>query len=387
MATDKSSLDRRGFVKLTALGAVPALALSGSGESSHAAAPKPTRTTYEAAGGDRVRIGTIQSRSNPHSKGLATNPFSGRFRRGDLKKNVDAHLKWYEELIEQAGKDRCRLVVLTEDITRLSAAMTFLDDRSLFVDTVDWQTDRVADRLAAAAKRHGLYVVASYFAREGDAIYNVADLFAPTGDRAGRYRKVHLPEYELWQVKAGNEFPAFQTDIGWVGMLICYDQMWPESAACCAMSGAQIICQPSAAVLAEHHMQTRATDNQVHFISSTGRHSRVVSPKAEVLADAGDGNPGIAWADADINGATKPADDYFWEHLYSGIKDHKERVLKFRRPDAYGRLLEEHPPLLRQYPEGGVADTPEAIERVYAIHKEMRQRQAAGKRVPYHWHD
>ncbi len=383
---ENNKLNRRRFVQWTAVGAAPAVLAGAGNPRARAEEPQPVSPTHTSPNPNAVRLATIQSRSNPHVKGLNTNPFSDQFRKGDLKKAVDGHLKWYEQLIAQAANDDCRLVVLTEDITRLSPVMTYLDDRSLFVDTVAWQTDRVAERLAASAKKHRLYIVASYFAREGNRIFNVADLFGPKGDRIGRYRKVHLPEYELWQVTAGDEFPAFDTDLGWIGMLICYDQMWPESAACCTMSGAQIICQPSAAVLADYHMKTRAVDNQVHFLSSTSRNSRIVSPKADVLADAGDGNPAIAWADCDIDGATKPADDFFWEHLYSGIKDHKERVLKFRRPDAYGRLVESNPPLLEQYSAGGVANTPEEIERVYRIHKKMRQLQAAGKRVPYHWH-
>ena len=76
-----------------------------------------------------------------------------------------------------------------------------------------------------------MFIVACYFALEGDAIYNVADLFGPNGELVGRYRKVHLPQYELWQVTAGDVFPAFETALGWISMLICYDQMWPESAA------------------------------------------------------------------------------------------------------------------------------------------------------------
>ena len=59
--------------------------------------------------------------------------------------------------------------------------------------------------------------------------------------------------------------------------------------------------------------------------------------------------------------------------------------MKFRRPDAYGVLTSARPPLADQYPEHGVADTPEAIAEVYRIHKEMQQKMARGEQVPYHW--
>ena len=165
---------------------------------------------------------------------------------------------------------------------------------------------------------------------------------------------------------------------------ICYDQMWPEAASCCAMNGAQLICQPSAAVLQDYLMRTRAKDNQIHFISSAGRNSMIASPRAEILANAEENDPAIVWADVDLKKATL-ADDYFWEYLYSGIQDHKERHLKFRRPDTYKVLTEKNPPLADSYPEGGVANTPEKINNVYHTMKEMHIKGIRGEKIPYHW--
>ncbi len=262
--------------------------------------------------------------------------------------------------------------------------MTYLDDRSVFQTAVDKQTPLIFERFSASAKQNDLYIVACYFAREGDVIYNVSDLFGPKGDLVGRYRKVHLPQYELWQVTAGDAFPAFETELGWIGMLICYDQMWPESTSCCAMNGAQLICQPSAAVIADYRMRTRAKDNQVHMLSVAGRQSMIVSPHAEILADAEKADPKILWADVDLRGASM-GDELFWETIYSGIQDHKERHLKFRQPKAYEVLTQEHPPLADQFAEGGVADTPEAIEEVYQKHKAARLKWLNGESAPYHW--
>jgi len=150
------------------------------------------------------------------------------------------------------------------------------------------------------------------------------------------------------------------------------------------MNGAQLICHPSAAVLEDFLMRTRAKDNQVHYISSSGRNSMIVSPRAEILANAMDRDPAIVWADVDIQNATM-ADEYFWEYLYSGIQDHKERHLKFRRPDAYHVLIEQNPHLTNQYPEGGVANTPEKTRKVYQTFKQMYLKSMRGRKVPYHW--
>ena len=150
------------------------------------------------------------------------------------------------------------------------------------------------------------------------------------------------------------------------------------------MNGAQIICHPSAASLTDYHMRTRAKDNQVHYISSTWMNSMIVSPRAEILANAEKRDPAIVWADVDVQGATM-ADELLWEYLYSGIQDHKERHLKFRRPETYRVLTDPHPPLADQYPPGGVANTPESIAEVYRKHKEARQKILRGEKVPYHW--
>ena len=333
---------------------------------------------------ETIRISTIQSTRNPSVAGLRTNPFSDDFVLADLFESIERNLAWFETLFEQAAANQCQLTTVTEDFTRIAKTSTYLDDRAIFQEAVARQTPLIAERLSAAASKHDMHIVACYYALEDDKIYNVADLFAPRRGMVGRYRKVHLPQYEKWQVSAGSSFPAFETDLGWIGMLVCYDQKWPEAAACCALNGAQLICHPSAAMLPDYQMRARAMDYQVHVLSSTWKHSMIASPRAEILADAGDQETAVVWADVNLEGATK-ADKRFWEYLYSGIQDHKERHLKFRRPDAYGVLTEARPLLTNQYPEGGVADHPEAIEEVYRIHREMQQKIARGEQVPYHW--
>ena len=375
-------MTRREFIISSAAGAA---SVGFAGEAVASTPPDTvTKSTGRRSMSDTVRVATIQSNRVPTCDGLNTNLFRDDFSMDDLFQSIERRVAWYEGLFDQAGKEKCNLAVITEDFTRLSSCMTYLDDRSIFRTAVEKQTSLVPERLGASAKKHAMFIVACYFALEGDAIYNVADLFGPNGELVGRYRKVHLPQYELWQVTAGDVFPAFETDLGWISMLICYDQMWPESAACCAMNGAQIICQPSAARLKDYHMRARAMDNQVHHVSSTPGNSMIVSPRAEVLADAEEEDAAVVWADVDIRGGTM-GDELFYEYLYSGIQDHKERHLKFRRPETYRVLTENHPPLADQYPEGGVANTPEAISEVYRKQKLARLKGAQGERAAYHW--
>ena len=331
-----------------------------------------------------VRLSSIQTHYIPTIQSLRTNAFLDDFVLEDLFEQVERSVAWYEPLFERAAKNGAQLTVVTEDFSHTGYAKRYLEDRSIFRAVVQKQTPMIIDRVGAAAKKHNMYIVACYYAPEGDKIYNVSDLFGPKGDVVGRYRKVHLPQYELWQVAVGDSFPAFETDIGWISMLICYDQIWPEASAACAMNGAQIICQPSAAVLQDYRIRTRAADNKVHMVSTSAYRSKIVSPGGEILSDAGKEQHFTAWADVDIVESSK-AHPYFWEVLFSGIQDHKERHLKYRQPDTYRVLTDPHPPLAEQYPEGGVANTPEAQQQTYETFKEMYRRELRGEKIPWGW--
>jgi hypothetical protein len=103
-----------------------------------------------------------------------------------------------------------------------------------------------------------------------------------------------------------------------------------------------------------------------------------------VLADCGDKADTFVTAEADIAGGSLSPEN-FWEYLYSGIRDHRERHLKLRRPDAYKRLLESNPPALAGYPAGGLVNTPEAVREVYEKQKEEYRRSLRGEPQRYSW--
>jgi len=128
-------------------------------------------------GGDRIRIGTIQSNQVPSCSGLKTDPFSDDFSIQDFFTSIERRVAWFEQLLERAAGEKCQLAVITEDFTRLGSSMTFLDDRSIFRRGVEKQTSLIPQRLAALARKCSMHIVACYFALEGNDIYNVADLF------------------------------------------------------------------------------------------------------------------------------------------------------------------------------------------------------------------
>jgi len=168
----------------------------------------------------------------------------------------------------------------------------------------------------------------------------------------GHHRKVHLPPGERASFTAGEGFAAFDTPLGRMGMLICYDKVFPEAARALALDGAGIIAslsawpacrtQPASWTRRDREVrhfnlldQARALENQVVWVSAnqSGRlgrlrfpgHAKVVDPDGRVLSTTGS-RSGMALAHVDSPGAIDAARSEF-SHLAD------------RRPNAYGHPL------------------------------------------------
>lgn len=106
--------------------------------------------------------------------------------------------------------------------------------------------------LAAAAAEHGVVVVGSLFERRAAGLYhNTAVVFDADGSLAGTYRKMHVPDdplyYEKFYFAPGDTgFGCIATRFGRLGILVCWDQWFPEAARLSALSGARIILYPTA---------------------------------------------------------------------------------------------------------------------------------------------
>ncbi len=119
------------------------------------------------------------------------------------------------------------------------------------------------------ASERELYVVIGLPERAADGIYNSAVLVGPKGI-VGVYRKVHLFSEEKDWFRAGDRgFPLFEVEGVTVGLLICFDHLFPEAARTLALAGAEIICHPSNLILPELGQLTtrvRAAENRVFWI-------------------------------------------------------------------------------------------------------------------------
>ena len=189
------------------------------------------------------------------------------------------------------------------------------------VDQVAEEAEGRTYRALAAFARKSRSYLAYGFAERSDYIYNSAALVGPEG-LVGLYRKVHLFDRENLFFAPGNlGFPVFDLPFGRVGMMICFDWIYPESARTLTIKGAQLIAHPSNLVLpyCPDAMVTRCLENRVfaatadrvgaenrgsfdlRFIGTSG----VVSPRGEVLKRLGAEEAGIAVVNVDLRDAER----------------------------------------------------------------------------------
>lgn len=170
--------------------------------------------------------------------------------------------KQFEPLIADAARQKADLVVLGETVTYVGLGKSFAD----VAEPVPGPSTRYFGELA---KKHRLHVVVGLVERGGHALYNVAVLIGPDGAILGKYRKVCIPRSELTGgITPGSDYPVFDTKLGKVGLMVCYDGFFPEVARELSNRGAEVIawpvwgCNPMLAA-------ARACENHVYLISST----------------------------------------------------------------------------------------------------------------------
>ena len=106
--------------------------------------------------------------------------------------------------------------------------------------------------LSAAAKKHKITLVSSLFEkRTGGLYHNTAVVFGPNGKILGTYRKMHIPDdpgfnEKFYFTPGDTGFQPIDTPVGRLGILVCWDQWYPEAARLMALRGAQILIYPTA---------------------------------------------------------------------------------------------------------------------------------------------
>ena len=166
----------------------------------------------------------------------------------EFKGTKEATIAKTLELIAEAKKGGADLVVCQE----LHQTQYFCqsEDTNFFDHANEWQEDVAF--WGRVAKENGVVLVTSLFEKRADGLYhNTAFVFERDGSVAGKYRKMHIPDdpgfYEKFYFTPGDiGFEPIETSLGKLGVLICWDQWYPEAARLMALKGAKILIYPTA---------------------------------------------------------------------------------------------------------------------------------------------
>jgi N-carbamoylputrescine amidase len=271
---------------------------------------------------------------------------------------VDANLAVIENRVGEAALRGAKLVLLQE----LHNGAYFCQHESVDeFDRAESIPGPSTERLSALAKRHGVVLVSSLFERRAAGLYhNTAVVFEADGAIAGKYRKMHIPDdpgfYEKFYFTPGDlGFTPIDTSVGRLGVLVCWDQWYPEAARLMALAGAELLLYPTAigwdpsdaqdekdrqrnAWILSHRGHAVANGVPVLSCNRVGHepsplgasgidfwgNSHILGPQGEFLAEAG-GEATILTAEIDM-----------------ARSEHVRRIWPFlrdRRIDAYQDLL------------------------------------------------
>ena len=228
-----------------------------------------------------------------------------------------ANLAKAERLIEAAEAD---LAVLPE----LFATEFFAGEKDpRFFDYAEPVDGPLIRKMTEVARRTATMLAVPLFEYGSDGrYYNSTVLIGTDGATIGCYRKTHVPltlTHEKYYFAPGNAFPVFDTPLGRIGILICYDRWYPEAWSCLRDAGAEIVCVPissweyqggSEAPVWDALHQIRAKENQLFIVAAnrTGREGKftyigrslLLSPSGEVLGAANGTEETALTADIDL---------------------------------------------------------------------------------------
>ena len=276
--------------------------------------------------------------------------------------SAEANLDAIERRIGEAAGNGARLVLLQE----LHNGAYFCQHQCVSeFESAEPIPGPTTERLSALAKKHAVVIVGSLFERRGTGLYhNTAVVLEKDGSLAGKYRKMHIPDdpgfNEKFYFTPGDMgFHPIDTSVGRLGVMVCWDQWYPEGARLMALAGADLLLYPTAigwdpddvqdekdrqrnAWILSHRGHAVANGlpvlscNRVgHEPSPIGRSgidfwgsSHVLGPQGEFLAEASTDRAQVLMAEVDL----RRSEDV--RRIWPFLRD--------RRIDAYGDLLKRY---------------------------------------------
>ena len=167
----------------------------------------------------------------------------------DVSANPDLNLKKTLALVEKAAKGGANIICTQELFRSQNFCQSEDHDYFKLAESIPGPS---TDAFGKLAKKHKAVIIASLFEKRASGLYhNTAAIIDADGSLLGIYRKMHIPDdplyYEKFYFTPGDlGFKAWQTKYAKIGVLVCWDQWYPEAARLTAMQGAEILFYPTA---------------------------------------------------------------------------------------------------------------------------------------------
>ena len=163
--------------------------------------------------------------------------------------DLEANLKKAEEMVKSAAKKGANIVLLQE----LFATPYFcqLENYDYFKLAEPYKDSKIIKYFQRVAKENDVVLPISFFEKAGNTYFNSLVVIDADGSVVDLYRKSHIPTGECYEEKfyfspGDTGFKVFKTKYGKLGVAICWDQWFPETARCLALKGAEILFYPTA---------------------------------------------------------------------------------------------------------------------------------------------
>ena len=264
--------------------------------------------------------------------------------------------------ITQAKESGAELIVLQE--LHQTEYFCQSEDTRFFAYANDFEKDIAF--WSHVAKENNIVLVTSLFEKRTAGLYhNTAVVFEKDGTIAGKYRKMHIPDdpgfYEKFYFTPGDiGFEPIQTSVGKLGVLICWDQWYPEAARIMTLKGAQVLIYPTAIGWFDED-STKEKKRQLDAWITIQR-SHAIANAIPVIscnrvgfeADASGVMPGTRfWGNSFICGAQgeilAQADEKSETILYAAIEHERTKEVRDIWPFLRDRRIEEYECLLKRY--------------------------------------
>jgi beta-ureidopropionase len=222
-------------------------------------------------------------------------------------------------------------------------------------DTAEPEDGPTVTRMREVAREHGIVLIVPWYEEAQPGVYyNTACVIERDGTVLGKYRKTHIPHvgpcfWEKFYFKPGNlGYPVWDTSVGRIGLIICYDRHFPEVARELGLKGAELVFNPSATVesLSKYLWELEqpahavangfwvAASNRVGVESPLNTHkfygsSYFCSPRGKIVARASDSEDEVLVADIDLDEIREVRNTW--------------QFFRDRRPETYGELAEQLP--------------------------------------------